>query len=92
MLSLSDMTCDQWTGALLGLADQPWPHDHLAPHTKLPLVGILCPRVSGALSLVQINPDTFLSLVEHYYAITTHLKASKIPPKVICTFQCVSMA
>ena len=67
MLSLSDMTCDQWTGALLCLADQSWPHDHLAPHTKLPSVGILGPRVSGALSLVQINADTFLSLAEQYY-------------------------
>ena len=41
---------------------------------------------SGDLSLVQISPDTVLSLVEPYYAgtkvyaITTHLKTSKMSP------------
>ena len=49
---------------------------------------------SGALSLVQISPDTLLSLVELYfavaefYAITTHLKAIW----AFCAFQCVVMA
>ena len=58
-------------------------------------------RQSGALSLVQIHPDTVLSLVELYYAgakvyaITTHLKTCKMPPLhwgAFYAFQCVVMA
>ena len=59
-----------------------------------------CPGYqSGALSLVQSPPDTLLSLVEPYYAgakfyaITTHLKESKMTPtRGICASQCVVMA
>ena len=57
-------------------------------------------RQSGALSLVQIHPDTVLSLVELYYAgakvyaITT--SSRKIPPTLqlgtFWAFRCVVMA
>ena len=49
-------------------------------------------RVVELLSLVQISPDTLLSLVEPYYArakvyvITTHILGT------FCTFRCVVMA
>ena len=52
---------------------------------------------SGALSLVQICRDTVLWLVEPFYAgakvyaITTHLKVSKIPPGVVIAWQVASM-
>ena len=61
--------------------------------TQVPQLGR--PGQSGALSLVQISPDTVLSLVEpdyagtKVYAITTHLQASKM---AFCAFRCVFMA
>ena len=55
---------------------------------------------AGRLSLVQIPPHAVLGMGDPYYAgskvyaITTHLKASKMPPttKGIFSFQCVVIA